>query len=138
MYVSRGIHVPLAHPNLWSLSFLPKNRDSFPIDCTRSQIKYSPDDVMHRRLIQTIYRRMTNEKRTCPNVGPHWDVIGFQGNDPCTDLNRSMGVFALFQVRARVRVNSKEGGKRVGLNICLQRGVAMGHNFICIYIQPSQ
>eukprot|EP00903_Cladosiphon_okamuranus_P006214 g6108.t1 len=63
-----------------------------------TQIKYSPDDVIHRRLIQTIYRRITNEKRTCPDVGPHWDVIGFQGNDPCTDLNRSMGVFALFQV----------------------------------------
>ncbi|CAM9731746.1 unnamed protein product, partial [Pylaiella littoralis] len=62
-----------------------------------AQIKYTPDEVMHRRLIQTIYRRMTKEKRACPDVGPHWDTIGFQGIDPCTDLNRSMGMFALFQ-----------------------------------------
>ncbi|CAM9284472.1 unnamed protein product [Ectocarpus sp. 6 AP-2014] len=63
-----------------------------------AQIKYAPADVVHRRLIQTIYRRMTNEKRACPDVGPHWDTVGFQGTDPCTDLNRSMGIFALFQV----------------------------------------
>lgn len=55
---------------------------------------------------------MTHEKRTCPNVGPHWDVIGFQGNDPCTDLNRSMGVFALFQASTRVAINSKTGGNK--------------------------
>lgn len=61
---------------------------------------------MHRRLIQTIFRRMTDEKRSVPDVGPHWDVIGFQGNDPRTDLNRSMGVFALFQVCARRRVDT--------------------------------
>ncbi|CAM9227852.1 unnamed protein product [Ectocarpus fasciculatus] len=63
-----------------------------------AQIKYVPADVVHRRLIQTVYRRMTNEKRACPDVGPHWDTVGFQGTDPCTDLNRSMGIFALFQV----------------------------------------
>ncbi|CAN0518186.1 unnamed protein product, partial [Ectocarpus sp. 8 AP-2014] len=59
-----------------------------------AQIKYAPADVEHRRLLQTVYRRMTNEKRACPDVGPHWDTVGFQGTDPCTDLNRSMGIFA--------------------------------------------
>ena len=54
---------------------------------------------MHRRLIQTIYRRITKEKRACPDVGSHWDTIGFQGTDPCTDLNRSMGVLSLLQVQ---------------------------------------
>ncbi|CAM9392164.1 unnamed protein product, partial [Laminaria digitata] len=63
-----------------------------------AKIPYTPKDIMHRRLIQTIYRRMTKEKRACPDVGPHWDTIGFQGTDPCTDLNRSMGVFSLLQV----------------------------------------
>ncbi|CAM9605659.1 unnamed protein product, partial [Hapterophycus canaliculatus] len=63
-----------------------------------AQMKYTPDDVVHRRLIQTVFRRLTKEQRACPDVGSHWDTIGFQGTDPCTDLNRSMGIFALLQV----------------------------------------
>ena len=66
---------------------------------THTQIHYTPKDVLHRRLIQTIYRRLVKEKRACPDVGSHWDTIGFQGTDPCTDLNRSMGVLSLLQVR---------------------------------------
>lgn len=57
---------------------------------------------MHRRIIQTVYRRMTGDKRACPDEGPHWDTVGFQGNDPRTDLNRSMGMFSLVQVRTVV------------------------------------
>ncbi|CAM9513205.1 unnamed protein product, partial [Scytosiphon promiscuus] len=63
-----------------------------------AQVQYTWDDVVHRRLIQTIYKRLTNEQRTCPGVGSHWDTIGFQGTDPSTDLNRSMGIFSLLQV----------------------------------------
>lgn len=63
-----------------------------------NKVHYTPDDVMHRRLIRTIYRRMTLEKRACPDFGSHWETIGFQGNDPGTDLNRSMGIFSLIQV----------------------------------------
>ncbi|CAM9272721.1 unnamed protein product, partial [Sphacelaria rigidula] len=63
-----------------------------------SQVHYTPADVVHRRIIQTVYRRMTGDKRACPDEGPHWDTVGFQGNDPRTDLNRSMGMFSLVQV----------------------------------------
>ena len=35
----------------------------------------------------------------CPPVGPHWDYIGFQGLDPCTDVNRSMKMLAILQAR---------------------------------------
>lgn len=64
----------------------------------QKQIHYTPEEVMHRRLLQTIYRHMTGQKRVCPDEGPHWDTVGFQGNDPRTDLNRSMGIFSLIQV----------------------------------------
>lgn len=31
-------------------------------------------------------------------TGPHWENIGFQGMDPCTDLNRAMRMFAVLQM----------------------------------------
>jgi hypothetical protein len=34
-----------------------------------------------------------------PALGPHWEEIGFQGLDPRTDINRSMKMFAVLQVR---------------------------------------
>jgi hypothetical protein len=36
--------------------------------------------------------------KDCPAIGPHWDNIGFQGIDPCTDVNRSMKMLAVLQV----------------------------------------
>jgi len=31
-------------------------------------------------------------------TGPHWENIGFQGQDPRTDVNRSMKMFAILQM----------------------------------------
>ena len=31
-------------------------------------------------------------------VGSHWGSIGFQGLDPCTDINRSMKMLSVLQV----------------------------------------
>ena len=33
-----------------------------------------------------------------PSTGKHWERIGFQGNDPRTDLNRSMKMLSILQV----------------------------------------
>ncbi len=48
------------------------------------------------RMVQSIYRELTGDKLSCPRTGAHWDVIGFQGVDPATDL-RGAGLFGLVQ-----------------------------------------
>jgi ELMO/CED-12 family len=65
-----------------------------------AQAHYNPDNTLHQRLLQTVYRAFTgNSSEICiPNTGTHWDAIGFQGIDPCTDLNRSQGILSILQV----------------------------------------
>jgi hypothetical protein len=48
--------------------------------------------IPHHRMLRTIFTKVTRNK-ACPTVGKHWEVIGFQGGDPRTDLNRFGGVF---------------------------------------------
>ncbi|CAM9108014.1 unnamed protein product, partial [Discosporangium mesarthrocarpum] len=95
-----------------------------------SQVHYTPRDLMHRRLIQTVYRRLTGEKWGCPDEGTHWDTIGFQGRDPCTDLNRSQGVFSLLQVLYFLETQPKFAEKLHQLSV----DVTTGWPFLCVSI----
>jgi ELMO/CED-12 family len=65
-----------------------------------AQVHYNSEDTLHQRMLQTVYRSFTgNSSEICiPNTGTHWDAIGFQGIDPCTDLNRSQGILSILQV----------------------------------------
>lgn len=58
---------------------------------------YDPKNVIFVRTLQTIYCRFTSTVREVPLSGPHWESIGFQGNDPSTDL-RGCGVLSLLQM----------------------------------------
>jgi hypothetical protein len=40
---------------------------------------------------------LTGATEDCPRFGPHWELIGFQGNDPSTDL-RGVGMLGLLQL----------------------------------------
>ena len=51
----------------------------------------------HDRQLFTIYKKITGDKHGCPSIGPHWEAIGFQGNDPKTDL-RGVGMLGLLQL----------------------------------------
>ena len=62
--------------------------DSKPVD-------YS-SHVEHHQMIMTIYRFLTNET-VCPQIGSHWQTIGFQGTDPRTDI-RGCGMLGVLQV----------------------------------------
>mmetsp|Transcript_4375 Transcript_4375/g.12236 ORF Transcript_4375/g.12236 Transcript_4375/m.12236 type:complete len:255 (-) Transcript_4375:523-1287(-) len=53
--------------------------------------------VLHERVLGSCYRALTKEDRTPPRYGNHWDVVGFQGTDPATDL-RGAGMLALLQL----------------------------------------
>mmetsp|Transcript_36366 Transcript_36366/g.71438 ORF Transcript_36366/g.71438 Transcript_36366/m.71438 type:complete len:575 (-) Transcript_36366:284-2008(-) len=51
----------------------------------------------HDRIFQTIYRIVTGEMLTCPRFGSHWEVCGFQGTDPGTDI-RGAGMLGPLQI----------------------------------------
>ncbi|CAK9037703.1 unnamed protein product [Durusdinium trenchii] len=51
----------------------------------------------HHRMLRTIYTKLSRTK-VCPSIGRHWEVLGFQGGDPRTDLNRSGGLLNVLQM----------------------------------------
>lgn len=53
--------------------------------------KFDFYDAMHHRMLRTMYCKLSR-CQVCPRVGSHWEVLGFQGSDPLTDLNRSGGL----------------------------------------------
>ena len=61
---------------------------------------YDPAVAEHWRLISTIFKGFmpASNKRPCVAIGGHWELVGFQGADPRTDLNRSMCCLALLQL----------------------------------------
>jgi hypothetical protein len=50
----------------------------------------------HVKVITTIYQHLTNDNGRMCTTGDHMQKIGFQGNDPATDL-RTSGMFSLLQ-----------------------------------------
>jgi len=57
------------------------------------------DEVLHLRLLQSVWRRLAASSDTPPRVGSHWECIGFQGDDPSTDL-RGVGLLGLLHLLA--------------------------------------
>lgn len=57
-------------------------------------IPFSNETGLHLSILRTLYRQLTGSKLDCPRYGHHWEDIGFQGNDPSTDL-RGVGVLGL-------------------------------------------
>ncbi|CAH3156666.1 unnamed protein product [Porites lobata] len=55
---------------------------------------FKNDEPMHNHVLQTIYKKLTGTKLDCPRYGNHWELIGFQGLDPATDL-RGCGFLGL-------------------------------------------
>lgn len=58
---------------------------------------YAPQSDVFPRVLQTLYTKLTRTQRAVPLSGSHWEDIGFQGNDPSTDL-RGCGVLSLLQM----------------------------------------
>ncbi|EDO31128.1 predicted protein, partial [Nematostella vectensis] len=52
------------------------------------------EEPIHGTILQTIYKKLTGTKLDCPRYGNHWELIGFQGLDPATDL-RGCGLLGL-------------------------------------------
>lgn len=54
------------------------------------------DDTVdaHLRMLMSIFKALTGNARDPPRYGAHWDMVGFQGTDPATDL-RGVGMLSL-------------------------------------------
>ena len=52
--------------------------------------------VLHERILMSVYRVITREETLPPRFGPRWETVGFQGDDPATDL-RGSGMLSLIQ-----------------------------------------
>ena len=70
-----------------------------------AQIDYNPQSTEHYQMLSTLYNFFIDSKNPVDNVGllkdstaKNWEKLGFQGNDPRTDLNRSMKMLSVVQV----------------------------------------
>eukprot|EP00743_Colponemidia_sp_Colp-15_P007379 GILK01007967.1.p1 GENE.GILK01007967.1~~GILK01007967.1.p1 ORF type:complete len:693 (-),score=154.25 GILK01007967.1:84-1982(-) len=64
-----------------------------------AKVQFNNDSEMDNRVLQTIYKRLTGNQFNCPRFGTHWEVIGFQRDDPATDL-RGVGMLGLLHLLA--------------------------------------
>ncbi|RWS27016.1 adenylyltransferase and sulfurtransferase MOCS3-like protein [Leptotrombidium deliense] len=59
---------------------------------------FDNNNPLHFRFLVTIYRKLTSQSAVkCPRYGNHWELIGFQGTDPATDL-RGVGILGIYQL----------------------------------------
>ncbi|CAB4056392.1 ELMOD [Lepeophtheirus salmonis] len=54
------------------------------------------EERMYYNVLLTLYKQLTGNRFDVPRYGCHWEDIGFQGNDPATDL-RGVGLLGLVQ-----------------------------------------
>ena len=61
-----------------------------------SKKQLTDENPLHFEVLLTLFKLLTGSKLDCPRFGSHWEQIGFQGNDPATDL-RGVGCLGLIQ-----------------------------------------
>ena len=84
-------------------------KDEREIIIASTKINLNNNDETHNRIMSTIYKSLTGELQ-CNQIGDHWTKIGFQGNDPKTDLH-NIGIFGIVQILAfieRYTIYAKE------------------------------
>ncbi|CBY13005.1 unnamed protein product [Oikopleura dioica] len=70
-----------------------RNKLQSVLSLTKLPLAKLPEETQYE-VLGSLYENMTEE--SCPRrFGSHWQKIGFQGNDPATDL-RGVGVFGLW------------------------------------------
>lgn len=73
-----------------------------------AQIDYDPQSRAHYGMLSTIYSTLLlvdgEGNSSSSSSSKKWEKLGFQGNDPRTDLNRSMKMLSVVQVNACLTV----------------------------------
>lgn len=59
-----------------------------------TNLKFNPDDIIHIRILQSIYSQITNSTEKIPIIDQRWEQIGFQTDNPIKDL-RAAGLMGL-------------------------------------------
>ena len=91
-------------------------------------------DEMHRKMVLTIYAKLTGDYREeeIDAVGKHWEKIGFQGEDPSTDV-RACGALAVANMVSFVLFNAPpSAGTSVNGN-ANNNGVTLGRNAVAVH-----
>ena len=63
-----------------------------------TKVSYQSDIAEYEAIVKTIYKKLMDTK-ICPDVGSHWQNIGFQRVDPATDI-RGSGMLGILQIVA--------------------------------------
>ena len=53
--------------------------DSFHMINALASKQFDESNQLHRQMLFTIYRRLTDTEADCARFGPHWENIGYQG-----------------------------------------------------------
>lgn len=64
-------------------------------------LSFDWSNISHERVIFTLYKSFTGDQLSPARFGSHWEMLGFQANDPSTDL-RGAGLLGLLQLLALV------------------------------------
>ena len=89
---------PAAQRNTWCIRCIPSPQtiDLFQFQqIVTDSAEYDPSNTLHFQMICNVWKRLTGDRLAPDSVGQHWESIGFQGPDPCADLNRSHGLLNL-------------------------------------------
>ena len=62
-----------------------------------AKLKLNLKNDIHYQSLITLWMKLTDDQRQCDKTGSHWQQIGFQGNDPSTDI-RGCGLFGILQI----------------------------------------
>ena len=63
-----------------------------------SKVKFDEREPLHYQMLYTCFAKLRETER-CFRYGKHWELIGFQGTDPATDL-RGAGMLGVLQFLA--------------------------------------
>jgi len=104
-FVDRMIHKVFGPPSLRNKVLEGERLRVFAM----AKMQMDDNQEMHVRLLHTVYMKYTGSTLAMPRYGPHWDDIGFQGNDPATDL-RGCGMLGLLHMLLLVHHDSENAG----------------------------
>lgn len=79
---------------------IPNADEALKLPFLIAEVDYNPANSWHLAMLQTVYSAlMETDADPLKGADERWERIGFQGRDPRTDINRSMKILSLLQVR---------------------------------------
>ena len=100
------------------------------------EIELEKADEMHRKMVLTIYAKLTGDYREeeIDAVGKHWETIGFQGEDPSTDV-RACGALAVVNMVSFILFNAAPAipAAASAASGNANNGVTLGRNAVAVH-----